>query len=608
MKQPSLLHIIILVLAGFFLPAYPQATGYPDLDLYHSQVTNNYSEALTARKHHLMHTTPIDHFIAEYMERGAAVLRDTVSLFSFFNHGTVIVTGEERQQIIDEVYAAARKHKSKRLKLAADYFKAFLGNPSMRVVTRVENNEKVVRTTRKLGEVHIELRALYDMHGITAGHAAQSLAYAQRLEEALDKVTEEQYPEKHLIYSRLGMSYYNFKDHDRALPLLHKGLHYPGEKVRTWNYLGVYHQMQGNLDSAAYYHRMILTDEDGRRQPPVHLAIAISNLGKLELAQGNNDAAIAMLQAGLNVMKKEPKYELSFVVGLYTSLGEAWLAKGDLDRTANYIDSVYQQRYEIPDMAWQQRAVNLFALQSRYYGRLKQYNLSKLYQDSSAIANRNYIQLSGQHHIVLGKQRLQAAEIELQAQQMAHQRNLIALGTTLLVLVSIALIIILHLYRRKDAAHKMLAQKARQWAMPAEASTANSTLRQPMANGSPEEEYRQIMTEANNEMEYNRAYRQTSITIDSFAQQLNIPRNTLSKAINKVTGNNFSYYVNDYRVKEAVRLMVKNTDNDLSINELYEQVGFGNRASFYRVFKQFTGLSPVEFQKQKTETAQDTDI
>ena len=590
MNQPSLLYIYILLLAlaSFPLPAYPQTTGYPDLDLYHSQMANNYSATLTARKHHLMHTTPINHLITEYMERGPAVLRDTVSLFSFFSHGPVIPTEEERLKVIDEVYAAARKHKSKRLKLAADYFKAFLGNPSMRVNTRVENNEKVVRTARKLGEVHIELLALYDMYGLTAGNFARSLAHALRLEEALDKVNEDQFPEKYIVCSRLGTSYYNFKDYDRALPLLHEGLLYPGEKVRTWNYLAAYHQMQGNPDSAAYYHRTILTDEDGRRQPPVHLAIAISNLGKLEIMRGNNDAAIAMLQAGLDVMKKEPKYELSFVVVLYTSLGEAWLAKGDLDRTATYIDSVYRHRHEFLDVIWQQRAINLFALQSQYYGRLGQYHLSKLYQDSSTIANRNYIQLSGQHHILLGEQQLKEAEIKFQAQQMAYQRNIIALATAALILVSIALIIILHFYRRKNAAHNILAQKAKQWAMP-----------HTDTNGQTDEENRHIMATADREMTQAHAYREPGITIDDFAARINIPRNNLSKAINKVTGHNFTHYINSYRIREAVRVITKNGDKDLRIDELYEQVGFGNRASFYRVFKQFTGLSPMEYQKQK---------
>ena len=46
-------------------------------------------------------------------------------------------------------------------------------------------------------------------------------------------------------------------------------------------------------------------------------------------------------------------------------------------------------------------------------------------------------------------------------------------------------------------------------------------------------------------------------------------------------------------LKKALRIIAK-TSNPY-MEEFYEQVGFHSRTSFYRTFKQITGLSPREF-------------
>jgi len=99
------------------------------------------------------------------------------------------------------------------------------------------------------------------------------------------------------------------------------------------------------------------------------------------------------------------------------------------------------------------------------------------------------------------------------------------------------------------------------------------------------------------EMTENYAYRDVGLSAESLAAHLGVHRNTLSRAVNRVTGSNYYQYINGYRIKEAVRIISQNGHKELYIDELYERVGFNNRSSFYRVFKQFTGLSPTEFQK-----------
>ena len=92
------------------------------------------------------------------------------------------------------------------------------------------------------------------------------------------------------------------------------------------------------------------------------------------------------------------------------------------------------------------------------------------------------------------------------------------------------------------------------------------------------------------------AYRNPALTAELMAEQFGIHRNLLSRAVNRSTGSNFNQYVNSFRVKEAVRIMSEKKPQ-LYLDESSEQVGFNSRTSFYRAFKQKTGLSPREFQQ-----------
>ena len=602
------------------------SVDYPDLDLYYSQMEKNCREAYFARMIHLMGARSHDDFIRNYMERGDDVLRDTVSLFSFFQVSPAI-SKEERLQLLEEVDAAVIKYKNKRLKVVADYFRAWMMEGVRTDVfnLRMEAFEQAIRSSRKVGYSYIELLSLRDMLHLNANtfRYARSFVYAQRLEDMLE-AADGPCSEKGAAYVKLGKLYYDFKDYDRALPLLYKGLLYKKEDVVAWNYLAVYHQMNNRLDSAAYYNRAIIASEKSLFERPSHTAIAISNLGRVEQSWGNYDAALAMLQAGLEKMRNGP--ELNFIAGLYISLGEVWLAKGNLTATKNYIDSAYSERSKLDTAPWQYRAADLFTLESRYYAYLGQHELSKNYMDSAWNASRKYQELTGQHFVLLGEQQLQEAEMELKSQQVMRQKQLILFVLVILTVILGCMLLFIGLYRKKNAAYKLLARKAGEWAH--EANTpepfsdhegndnhddddhrvnseahAEANENDEDVNGKNRTATREdlrIMSLIAREMTEKCMYRDAGLSAESLAEQLGIHRNVLSKAINRVSGTNYSQYINGFRVKEAIRIISQNEHEELYIGELYERVGFSTRSSFYRAFKQFTGLSPAEFQKNTT--------
>lgn len=98
-------------------------------------------------------------------------------------------------------------------------------------------------------------------------------------------------------------------------------------------------------------------------------------------------------------------------------------------------------------------------------------------------------------------------------------------------------------------------------------------------------------------MEKERPFLNSELTIHLLAKMAATNRTHLSIAINRMTGNNFSVWLSEYRVNYAIHLI--NSEKNCNIDLLYEQAGFGSRTTFYRQFKQVTGLTPKQFIKQR---------
>ncbi|GHU88541.1 hypothetical protein FACS1894155_03610 [Bacteroidia bacterium] len=94
-------------------------------------------------------------------------------------------------------------------------------------------------------------------------------------------------------------------------------------------------------------------------------------------------------------------------------------------------------------------------------------------------------------------------------------------------------------------------------------------------------------------------FKNYGITLDSLAIRMNVSRNRLSHTINNYTGKNFNQYINEYRIKEILKMMSESNYKHMSIEEIAEQGGFNSRSSFYKAFKDITGQTPSQF-KSKT--------
>lgn len=94
-------------------------------------------------------------------------------------------------------------------------------------------------------------------------------------------------------------------------------------------------------------------------------------------------------------------------------------------------------------------------------------------------------------------------------------------------------------------------------------------------------------------MEKERPFLNPELNMSLLAKIVATNRTYLSAAINRMTGSSFSVWLAEYRVNYVIRQM-ENGGFD-NMDDLYEQAGFGSKTSFYRQFKQITGLTPKQF-------------
>ena len=86
------------------------------------------------------------------------------------------------------------------------------------------------------------------------------------------------------------------------------------------------------------------------------------------------------------------------------------------------------------------------------------------------------------------------------------------------------------------------------------------------------------------------------LSLESIAQVFNINSSYLSVLLKNTLSIGFHDYLNNLRITEAKRLL---TQTDKPIQDIFHDVGFNNKQTFIRSFKNVTHITPSEYRKNK---------
>ena len=93
-------------------------------------------------------------------------------------------------------------------------------------------------------------------------------------------------------------------------------------------------------------------------------------------------------------------------------------------------------------------------------------------------------------------------------------------------------------------------------------------------------------------------YLDSKINLRELADRLKTNTKYLSQVVNFHAKTNLQQFINRYRVEEAKRRMLSEDYENLTLYGIAMQCGFKNKSTFYKVFKQLTNTTPMNFIRQ----------
>ena len=96
-------------------------------------------------------------------------------------------------------------------------------------------------------------------------------------------------------------------------------------------------------------------------------------------------------------------------------------------------------------------------------------------------------------------------------------------------------------------------------------------------------------------------YKDPNYSAKDLAKELKTNTRYLSAVINSRFGMNYSCLVNEYRIKDALHMLIDKRYAEKNVEEISAMVGFANRQSFYAAFYKNVGETPNNYRRRKLE-------
>jgi len=96
-------------------------------------------------------------------------------------------------------------------------------------------------------------------------------------------------------------------------------------------------------------------------------------------------------------------------------------------------------------------------------------------------------------------------------------------------------------------------------------------------------------------IEYLKTNYEMEISLEQIALRSFLSKSYFRKLFYSITNKSFITYLNELRIEKACLLLAQ---SGLTVKDICEKVGYGDRVYFYEVFKRITGATPGEYRKR----------
>ncbi len=114
-----------------------------------------------------------------------------------------------------------------------------------------------------------------------------------------------------------------------------------------------------------------------------------------------------------------------------------------------------------------------------------------------------------------------------------------------------------------------------------------------------DERKNEILNKLTRLLEEEKYYTKNTVSLSLVSKAIGEQSHHVSQTINEKLNKNFFELLADYRINEAKRLLSSHDSDNLTIEEIAEQIGYNSKSAFNKVFKKHTGTTPSEFRNNK---------
>ena len=111
----------------------------------------------------------------------------------------------------------------------------------------------------------------------------------------------------------------------------------------------------------------------------------------------------------------------------------------------------------------------------------------------------------------------------------------------------------------------------------------------------PQPELSVILSKLQHKMTEDHLYRNPDLSLSDLSRATGVSERAISQTLNNEVQKNYYRFINEYRVEEVKRRLMDPKVQHLKILSVAFDAGFNSKASFNRVFKLYTGLTPKQF-------------
>lgn len=113
----------------------------------------------------------------------------------------------------------------------------------------------------------------------------------------------------------------------------------------------------------------------------------------------------------------------------------------------------------------------------------------------------------------------------------------------------------------------------------------------------PDRAEKWVFSKVNELIEEEVLHKNPDLTLAELSTIVGVSSRAVSESIKFYSGSSFNHFINEFRVINSMRLLEEESNNHLSLEAIMSESGFASRSTFYSAFDKVCGMTPNQYRK-----------